>query len=198
MVKKSAVEAKGQEVGASGRGLEYWAIGKFKPYADNPRKHTEEVIAQVAEAIDRFGFRVPMLARSDGTVVDGHLRLKAAERLGLEELPVLLCDDMTDEQIRAFRVSVNKMAELAEWDEDLLRKELEAIPPAELGEDGPIGFDLEELDDPLPVDAWDFSPVRDLFVVTLTGSLPLEAEVRERLKGLEGVTIEASTIAQEG
>jgi ParB-like chromosome segregation protein Spo0J len=89
----------------------------------------------VAAAIREFGFRVPILVKSDKTIVDGHLRLKAAKKLGLEEVPVLLCDDMTDVQVRAFRLSVNKVSEFADWDSEMLRVELD-----ELGKDG---FDIE-------------------------------------------------------
>jgi ParB-like chromosome segregation protein Spo0J len=89
----------------------------------------------VAAAIREFGFRVPILAKSDKTIVDGHLRLKAAKKLGLEKVPVLLCDDMTDIQVRAFRLSVNKVSEFADWDDEMLRVELD-----ELGKDG---FDIE-------------------------------------------------------
>jgi DNA modification methylase len=89
----------------------------------------------VAAAIREFGFRVPILAKSDKTIVDGHLRLKAAKKLGLEEVPVLLCDDMTDIQVRAFRLSVNKVSEFADWDDEMLRVELDAL--------GADGFDLE-------------------------------------------------------
>ena len=113
---------------------ETWPIDKLIEYARNPRKN-DHAVDRVAAAIREFGFRVPVVAKSDGTVVDGHLRLKAAKKLGLTEAPVVLADDMTDLQIKAFRLSVNKMAELAQWDEDMLKIELE-----ELSE---LGFDLE-------------------------------------------------------
>ena len=89
----------------------------------------------MAAAIKEFGFRVPIIAKSDGLVVDGHLRLKAARKLGLAEVPVVLADDLTDAQVKAFRISVNRMAELAEWDNELLA--------LELGELGELGFDLD-------------------------------------------------------
>ena len=113
---------------------ETWPVEKLVEYARNPRKN-DHAVDRVAAAIREFGFRVPVVAKSDGTVVDGHLRLKAAKKLGLTEVPVVLADDMTDLQIKAFRLSVNKMAELAQWDEDMLKIELE-----ELSE---LGFDLE-------------------------------------------------------
>lgn len=114
--------------------LEEWKVSDLIEYARNPRKN-DHAVDKVAAAIREFGFRVPILAKSDKTVVDGHLRLKAAKKLGLETVPVMLCDDMTDAQIKAFRISVNRVAEFAEWDEEMLRIEF-----AEL--EG-LGFDLE-------------------------------------------------------
>ena len=114
--------------------FENWPIERLVFYARNPRKN-DHAVDKVAAAIREFGFRVPICAKSDGTIVDGHLRLKAAKKLGLAEVPVVLADDMTEAQIKAFRLSVNKMAELAEWDTELLRLEF-----LDLEGDG---FDLE-------------------------------------------------------
>ena len=114
--------------------FETWPIDRCIDYARNPRKN-DHAVDRVAAAIKEFGFRVPIVAKSDGLVVDGHLRLKAAKKLGLEEVPVVLADDLTDAQIKAFRLSVNKVAEFAEWDMDLLKVEMQEL-------DG-IGFNLE-------------------------------------------------------
>ena len=114
--------------------LESWPTDTLIEYARNPRKN-DHAVDRVAAAIREFGFRVPILAKSDKTIVDGHLRLKAAKKLGLEEVPVLLCDDMTDIQVRAFRLSVNKVSEFADWDDEMLRVELDAL--------GTDGFDIE-------------------------------------------------------
>ena len=113
---------------------ETWPIEKFVEYVRNPRKN-DHVVDRIAAAIREFGFRVPMIVKSDGTIVDGHLRLKAAKKIGLTELPVVLADDLTPQQVKAFLLSVNKMAELAEWDEDMLRLNLREL--------GDMGFDLE-------------------------------------------------------
>lgn len=125
--------------------FETWPIDNLIEYARNPRKN-DHAVDKVAAAIREFGFRVPIVAKSDGTVVDGHLRLKAAKKLKLKNVPVILADDLTDAQIKAFRISVNKVAELADWDNDLLKLELQ-----ELDDDGfdlkVIGFDLDELAD---------------------------------------------------
>jgi len=92
------------------------------------------------------------VAKSDGTVVDGHLRLKAAKKLGLTEVPVVLADDMTDLQIKAFRLSVNKMAELAEWDDELLAIELHELNAADF-DMALIGFDASELSSAMNLDS---------------------------------------------
>jgi DNA modification methylase len=113
--------------------FETWPIERCIEYARNPRKN-DHAVDKVAAAIREFGFRVPICAKSDGTVVDGHLRLKAAKKLGLTEVPVVLADDMSEAQIKAFRLSVNKVAELAEWDKELLA--------LEFGELDEMGFDL--------------------------------------------------------
>ena len=122
---------------------ETWPIGKLIEYARNPRKN-DHAVDRVAAAIREFGFRVPVVAKSDGTVVDGHLRLKAAKKLGLTEVPVVLADDMTDLQIKAFRLSVNKMTELAEWDDELLAVELGELNAADF-DMALIGFDAAGL-----------------------------------------------------
>jgi ParB-like chromosome segregation protein Spo0J len=130
---------------------ETWPIDKLIEYARNPRKN-DHAVDRVAAAIREFGFRVPVVAKSDGTVVDGHLRLKAAKKLGLTEVPVVLADDMTDLQIKAFRLSVNKMAELAEWDDELLAIELHELNAADF-DMALIGFDASELSSAMNLDS---------------------------------------------
>ena len=127
-----------------------WPIDRCVDYARNPRKN-DHAVDGVAAAIREFGFRVPIVAKSDGTIVDGHLRLKAARKLGLTEVPVILADDMTDAQIKAFRLSVNKVAEWAEWDAGLLSLELQDLE--EMGFDLSLtGFSADELSAMMGVD----------------------------------------------
>lgn len=78
-------------------------------YARNPRKN-DAVVDRMVSCIKEFGFRIPIVAKSDGTVVDGHLRLKAAKKLGLEEVPVVIADDLSEAQIKAFRLVANQSA----------------------------------------------------------------------------------------
>jgi ParB-like chromosome segregation protein Spo0J len=124
--------------------LEYWPIDRLIEYARNPRKN-DHAVDRVASVIHEFGFRVPILAKSDGSVIDGHLRIKAARKLKLEKVPVIICDDMTETQIKAFRLSVNKVAELADWDEEMLGLELADLREADF-DLGLLGFDAEGIE----------------------------------------------------
>lgn len=98
----------------------------IKPYEKNPRKN-DEAVKYVAESIREFGFKVPIVIDDDHVIVAGHTRWKAAKKLGLEEVPCVIADDLTEEQIKAFRLADNKVAEKAEWDFDLLFVELDDI-----------------------------------------------------------------------
>ena len=120
-----------------------WKVDALIPYARNPRKN-DHVVNDIAAAIREFGFRVPVLAKSDGTIVDGHLRWKAAKKLNLPTVPVLLADDLTETQIKAFRISVNKMSDKPEWDYDLLKLELEDLKAVEFAVEL-TGFNEDEL-----------------------------------------------------
>jgi len=123
---------------------ESWPIERLVPYVRNPRKNDEQVERMVA-AIREFGFRIPVVAKSDGTVVDGHLRLKAARKLGITEVPVALADELTDAQVKAFRLLANRSANWAAWDEDLLALELEELQ-AMAFDVSLTGFDAGEID----------------------------------------------------
>src|ERR1700730_2494312 len=103
--------------------VQLWPIERLIPYARNPRKN-DAAVDRMAASIQEFGFKIPVLARSDGEVVDGHLRLKAAKKLGISEVPVILCDEWTEAQVKAFRLMVNRSVTWAEWDEEMLGAEL--------------------------------------------------------------------------
>ena len=124
--------------------IESWPIDRLVPYAQNPRKN-DHVVSRMVAVIQEFGFRIPVVAKSDGELVDGHLRLKAALAMGLREIPVILADDLTPEQVRAFRLLANRSATWATWDEELLAKEIEALM-VEGFDITYTGFDQSELD----------------------------------------------------
>ena len=142
--------------------IEYWAIDRLIPYARNPRKN-DDAVPKMAGLIKEFGFKVPIVARSDGEVIDGHLRLKAAQKLGLKEVPVVLADEWTPAQVKAFRLAVNKSAEWAEWDEELLKLELDELKLDDF--DLPlIGFD-DALQDKIASDMIDKEYKEELAII---------------------------------
>ena len=125
--------------------IQIWHIDRLVPFARNPRKN-DAAVDRMCASIREFGFKIPCLVRSDGEVVDGHLRLKAARKLDLTEIPVILCDEWSEEQVRAFRLLVNRSVNWADWDEELLVAELREIQAS--GFDlGLTGFDPKEIDD---------------------------------------------------
>lgn len=101
-------------------------IRELKPYERNPRKNDEAVFL-VAESIKQFGFKNPIIIDKENNIVCGHTRYKAAKELKLEKVPSIVVDDLTEEQIKAFRLADNKVAEKSDWDFDLLNEELENI-----------------------------------------------------------------------
>ena len=111
-------------------------LSELTPYKNNPRKNDQAVDA-VAASIKAFGFKVPIVIDRDGVIVCGHTRAKAAKKLKLESVPCVVADDLTEEEIKAFRLADNKVGELAEWDLPALDLEL-----ADLDFDmGEFGFD---------------------------------------------------------
>lgn len=112
----------------------------MKPYANNPRNN-EMAVGPVKNSIKEFGFKVPIIVDKDGEIVAGHTRLKAAKELELEEVPCIIADDLTPEQVKAFRLADNKVGELAEWDFDLLDLELEELENVNFDMEG-FGFEF--------------------------------------------------------
>ena len=119
----------------------------IKPYEKNPRKNDSAVDA-VANSIREFGFRVPVVIDKDGVIVCGHTRYKAAKKLKLDTVPCVIADDLTEEQIKAYRLADNKVSELAEWDIDLLGEELDGIFDIDMSD---FGFDLSEEEEKIEV-----------------------------------------------
>lgn len=115
--------------------IEQWPTAKLLPYARNARTHSDDQVAQIAASIAEFGFTNPILAGSDGIIVAGHGRLAAAQKLGLEIVPVVVLDHLTPTQRRALVIADNRIAENAGWDDAMLRIELEALQLE--------GFDLD-------------------------------------------------------
>lgn len=120
--------------------IEQWPTAKLIPYAHNARTHSDEQVAQIAASIAEFGFTNPILTGSDGVIVAGHGRLAAAQKLGLELVPVVVLDHLTPTQRRALVIADNRIAENAGWDEEMLRIELQVL------QDNGFDLDLTGLD----------------------------------------------------
>jgi ParB-like chromosome segregation protein Spo0J len=126
--------------------IEMWPIDKPIPYARNPRKISDAAIAKVAGSLKEFGFRQPVVVDGDGVIVVGHTRLEAARRLGMTQVPVHVAGDLSPTKAKAYRMTDNRVSEESDWDNGLLRLELEDL--RQLDFDLPvIGFDASELDD---------------------------------------------------
>ena len=140
-----------QDAAAHTLQIQIWPIDKLVPYARNPRKN-DPAVDRMCSSIREFGFKIPVLARSNGDVVDGHLRLKAARKLGswpggdTAGIPVILCDEWSESQVKAFRLMVNRSVAWAAWDEELLALELQELNAADFDLDL-TGFNPKEIDD---------------------------------------------------
>lgn len=115
----------------------YMDTDSLIPYANNPRLNDNAVDA-VAASIKEFGFKVPIVVDGENVIINGHTRLKAAHKLGSTQVPVIVADDLTPEQVKAFRLADNKTGELAEWDIEKLDIELAEIQDLDMND---FGFD---------------------------------------------------------
>lgn len=119
-------------------------ISDLKLYDKNPRLHPDDQIAEIAKLISEFGFKVPILIDSENVIVAGHGRVKAAQQLGMKSVPAIMIDNLTQEQIRAFRIADNKVSEKSGWDEPLLALELTDLKSLNM-DLSLIGFDEKEV-----------------------------------------------------
>lgn len=118
-------------------------ISELVPYEYNARKN-DEAVGAVASSIKQFGFKVPIVVDRQGVIIAGHTRLRAAKLLDLQTVPVIVADDLTEEQVRAFRLADNKVAEFSSWDYDKLDRELSQIFDIDMDD---FGFHLDDIED---------------------------------------------------
>jgi len=125
--------------------IEWWPIDRPIPYARNPRIAPEEAVAKVAGSIQEFGFRQPIVVDTDEVIIAGHTRLLAAQRLGLEKVPVHIAKELSPAQVKAYRIADNRSAQETSWDSELLPLELEELLGWQV-DLAVTGFNSEELD----------------------------------------------------
>lgn len=111
------------------------------PYENNPRKN-ENAVDKVAESIKKFGFQNPIIVDKNHVIIAGHTRYKASQKLGLDEVPVIVAKNLTEEQVKAYRLADNKTGEFAEWDMNALNKEIYELENIDMSL---FGFDIEEI-----------------------------------------------------
>ena len=167
-------------------------LDEIKPYENNPR-HNDNAVDAVANSIREFGFKVPIVVDSGGVIVAGHTRYKAAKKLGLDKVPCIIADDLTDEQVSAFRLADNKVGELATWDLDTLKVELDNIGEVDLSD---MGFDLndepdENIIEPTEKEINGYQYVHYMITVDINDHDKIIGLINE-LKKIEGVEVEST------
>ena len=171
--------------------IKYININDIKPYEKNPRNN-KDAIPFVVESIKKFGFKNPIILDKNNVIVGGHTRLEAAKELKIDELPCLYADDLTEEQIKAFRLVDNKVAEKATWNDDLLEIELNDILNINMQD---FGFDLlkdiEELVNP-------YSQKVNIPQYEITGDCPDISELVDDIKTKELIReIQESSVSEK-
>ena len=160
-------------------------IESIKPYPDNPRLITEEAVLLVAHSLKKYGWKQPIVVDSENVVVVGHTRLEAAITLGMTTVPVHVADDLSEDEIRAYRIADNKTSELTDWDDARLTAEIESLLEADMSL-ADMGFDEAALAELV---AQSFAPNTDPDL-NLAGAVTAEqlAAAQESLDGKHGST----------
>ena len=133
---------------AKAQNIELMPLDQLRPYDRNARLHTQQQIQQIAKSIAAFGFNNPILVSSDQGIIAGHGRLEAARYMGLESVPVIVLDHLSEKERRAYILADNRLSDLSQWDEATLNAEVEALQATDLDLDA-IGWTDEELEEML-------------------------------------------------
>jgi DNA modification methylase len=126
--------------------IEIADINSIKPYENNPRKLKDLAIKKVAMSLKEYGFRQPIVVDKDRIIVVGHTRFRASKKLGFKEVPITIADNLTTEQINAYRIADNRTAEESEWDNELLKMEIKDLEAKDFKLDL-LGFNEDQLND---------------------------------------------------
>lgn len=137
----------------------YKKVEELIPYVNNPRNN-KDAVDKVASSIKNFGFKVPIVIDAQNEIITGHTRLLASKKLGIEEVPVIIADDLSEAQVKAFRIADNKVSEYAEWDMDLLKVELEELDELDFDLED-TGFEMSVIDDLIFSDMDDLDDIPD-------------------------------------
>lgn len=181
----------------------YKKLDDLTPYENNPRLNDGAVDA-VAKSIEEFGFKVPIVIDKDGVIVAGHTRLKAAKQLAIDEVPCIIADDLSSEELKAFRLADNKVAELAGWDWEKLEEELENLKLLDIDMEE-LGFEEDEVLDFSYIDELDENGLSmtkgeaDHFVMSFTFPIEKQGLINEYVEKVsKEKVVEDIILAAEG
>ncbi len=183
------------------------SVASLSPYANNSRTHSPKQIDQLISSIKKWGWTIPVLIDETGMIIAGHARVRAAKKIGIRDVPVIVAAGWSDEQKKAYVIADNRLSENAGWDDEILRSELSSLMDA--GFDvGLTGFDGDDIDglfddgSALSVREVDTSVVADRFWISVRGPLRDQAEALLRLSkamdGLDKVTVDIGTVEDDG
>lgn len=158
--------------------VETVSIDKIKPYENNPRNNDDAVDA-VANSIKEFGWQQPIVVDNGRVIIAGHTRYKAAKKLGYKEVPIVVADKLTEEQVNAYRLADNKVGELAEWDDAELSEELNKILDINMAD---FGFKDEPISNVLDKQEDKYTQKTDIPQYEVTGEKPKESELVDTSK----------------
>jgi len=165
--------------------IQHLKLSELRPYERNPRKN-DAAVGPVAESIKQYGFLVPLVISGEHEIVAGHTRYKAAKRLKLKTVPCVVADELTPEQIKAFRLVDNKTSEFAEWDVELLPLELAdiAVDLSAFGFDLPVDDPPEETEGGGEKKETSFNYQEQYGVIVMCADEGHQQEVYETLQGM--------------
>jgi len=175
--------------------IEQWPTAKLLPYARNARTHSDDQVAQIAASIAEFGFTNPILAGSDGIIVAGHGRLAAAQKLGLDVVPVVVLDHLSATQRRALVIADNRIAENAGWDDAMLRIEIATLQDDDF-DVSLTGFDADALAELMAGDEPDNDGQSDEDAVPEVGETPISRPGDVWIMGSHRLLCGDSTVAE--
>lgn len=166
----------------------YKNINELIPYKNNPRLN-DEAVEYVKNSIKEFGFKVPVVIDKDNVIIAGHTRIKASKELGIKDIPCIIADDLTEEQVKAFRLADNKVAEKSIWDYSKLDEELDSILDIDMSM-----FDFNINTDDVEIERIDLSNKefeKYEIIITCQNEIELEEKYNKLMK--EGYECKIST-----
>jgi ParB-like chromosome segregation protein Spo0J len=166
------------------------ALTDIKPYENNPR-YNDEAATYVAESIDRFGFKIPIIVDKDYVIIAGHTRYKAAHILGLVTVPCIIADDLDEKQVKAYRIADNRMAELSEWNFDKYNEEVQKMLNSGMLDDIEL-FDLFCKEEDISSDMFDLGAIGVYRLTIETDSDEDIEKIKEITSKYEGTEVKVN------